>query len=285
MRLLITTLNFKIIRKLFRFLWRLLKLCVVLALGLNSLTFIVLSYRKADDAFVEECSRTVVTRFPTVLHVRDGQAGDVEGREGDAEPLSREIPAGTEVKVLAVYAEGFSGRVKPHWYNVHQDWYVELEDGSRGHAVLPEACIGTVCEDPEGNRMEIRDVRRRNAENGEVRYVLYTEGSSQAWEVEDLYFPVPRTSRAYAYPVYTDNPGIKGLSLSLGRGFYSYPFIMDLFVLPYWLRLALGVLGVVPDGYEDGGAVGAGAVGNGSCASCCYSPFISRNAQRFVNGG
>lgn len=164
MRLLITTLNFKIIRKLFRFLWRLLKLCVVLALGLNSLTFIVLSYRKADDAFVEECSRTVVTRFPTVLHVRDGQAGDVEGREGDAEPLSREIPAGTEVKVLAVYAEGFSGRVKPHWNNVHQDWYVELEDGSRGHAVLPEACIGTVCEDPEGNRMEIRDVRRRNAE-------------------------------------------------------------------------------------------------------------------------
>lgn len=84
MRLLVTTLNFKIMRKLFRFLWRLLKLCVVLALGLNSLTFIVLSYIKADDAFVEECSRTVVTRFPTVLHVRDGQTGDVEGRGGDA---------------------------------------------------------------------------------------------------------------------------------------------------------------------------------------------------------
>jgi hypothetical protein len=99
--------------------------------------------------------------------------------------------------------------------------------------------------DKEGNTHVITDIRKNKEQPDKAPYSIFIDEGKQSCKLSDFTFMKERNSRGYAYPIYTDNPGITGLSLSLGKGFYSYPFIIDIFFIPYWLRLILGISGIL----------------------------------------
>lgn len=241
------------IKRILRFIWKWVAFLLVCILALNSITFLVLTYRKADQAYIDECTREIRTRFKTTLtavntssEVKDFKERLKDLSEAEAGRLvTKEIPAGTKVKVLAIYRKELNGKTKPRYYNIYQEHLIELPDGTRGYAELPEACIGMRLEDKDGNSHTITDIRKREAKHGESPYYILIDGGKQSYEFKDFIFLHDKNSRGYTWPVYTDNPGITGLRLSLGKGFYSYPFIFDLFIIPYWIRLILGIFGVL----------------------------------------
>lgn len=232
------------LKRFFRFIRKTIVFLFVCALALNCITFIALSYRKADESYIEECSKVVRTQFKTQLTVVQTDEKAESGSTSEP-PVVMDIPVGTQVKVLAIYQKGLNGNTKPYYYNIYQKRLIELPDGTRGYAELPEACLGMKLKDKEGNTHMITDIRKRKEVQGKAPYYIFIDSGKQSYELSDFTFVKDRTSRAYAYPVYTDNPGISGLSLSLGKGFYSYPFIIDLFVIPFWLRLVLGFSGLL----------------------------------------
>ena len=231
-------------KKFFRFIRKTVVFLLVCALALNSITFIALSYRKADESYIEECSKVVRTKFKTQLTVVQTDEKAESGFTSEP-PVIMDIPVGTQVKVLAIYQKGLNGNTKPYYYNIYQDRLIELPDGTRGYAELPEACLGMKIKDKTGKTHIITGIGKEKAEQGENPYFLLFDGEKQHHSFKDFTFQKERNSRGYAYPIYTDNPGITGLSLSLGKGFYSYPFIIDIFFIPYWLRLILGIFGIL----------------------------------------
>ncbi len=231
-------------KKFFRFIRKTVVFLLVCALALNSITFIALSYRKADESYIEECSKVVRTKFKTQLTVVQTDEKAESGSTSEP-PVVMDIPVGTQVKVLAIYQMGLNGNTKPYYYNIYQKRLIELPDGTRGYAELPEACLGMKIKDKTGKTHIITGIGKEKAEQGENPYFLLFDGEKQHHSFKDFTFQKEWTSHGYAYPIYTDNPGITGLSLSLGKGFYSYPFIIDIFFIPYWLRLILGISGIL----------------------------------------
>lgn len=231
-------------KKFFRFIRKTVVFLLVCALALNSITFIALSYRKADESYIEECSKVVRTKFKTQLTVVQTDEKAESGSMSEP-PVIMDIPVGTQVKVLAIYKKGLNGDVKPYYYNFYQDRLIELPDGTRGYAKFPEACLGMKLKDKEGNTHVITDIRKNKEQPDKAPYSIFIDEGKQSCKLSDFTFMKERNSHGYAYPIYTDNPGITGLSLSLGKGFYSYPFIIDIFFIPYWLRLILGISGIL----------------------------------------
>lgn len=231
-------------KKIFRFIRKVIVFLFVCALALNSITFIALSYRKADESYIEECSKVVRTKFKTQLTVVQTDEKAAPGFTSEP-PVVMDIPVGTQVKVLAIYQKGLNGNTKPYYYNIYQKRLIELPDGTRGYAELPEACLGMKIKDKTGKTHIITGIGKEKAEQGENPYFLLFDGEKQHHSFKDFTFQKEWTSHGYAYPIYTDNPGITGLSLSFGKGFYSYPFIIDIFFIPYWLRLILGISGIL----------------------------------------
>lgn len=232
------------LKRFFRFIRKTIVFLFVCALALNCITFIALSYRKADESYIEECSKMVRTKFKTQLTVVQTDEKAESGSMSEP-PVIMDIPVGTQVKVLAIYQEGLNGNTKPYYYNIYQKRLIELPDGTRGYAELPEACLGMKIKDKTGKTHIITGIGKEKAEQGENQYFLLFDGEKQHHSFKDFTFQKEWTSHGYAYPIYTDNPGITGLSLSLGKGFYSYPFIIDIFFIPYWLRLILGISGIL----------------------------------------
>lgn len=232
------------LKRFFRFIRKTIVFLFVCALALNSITFIALSYRKADESYIEECSKVVRTQFKTQLTVVQTDEKAESGSTSEP-PVVMDIPVGTQVKVLAIYQKGLNGNTKPYYYNIYQKRLIELPDGTRGYAELPEACLGMKIKDKTGKTHIITGIGKEKAEQGENPYFLLFDGEKQHHSFKDFTFQKEWTSHGYAYPIYTDNPGITGLSLSLGKGFYSYPFIIDIFFIPYWLRLILGISGIL----------------------------------------
>lgn len=231
-------------KRFFRFIRKTIVFLFVCALALNSITFIALSYRKADESYIEECSKVVRTKFKTQLTVVQTDEKAESGSMSEP-PVIMDIPVGTQVKVLAIYKRGLNGDVKPYYYNFYQDRLIELPDGTRGYAKFPEACLGMKLKDKEGNTHVITDIRKNKEQPDKAPYSIFIDEGKQSCKLSDFTFMKERNSHGYAYPIYTDNPGITGLSLSLGKGFYSYPFIIDIFFIPYWLRLILGISGIL----------------------------------------
>lgn len=228
----------------FRFIRKTIVFLFVCALALNSITFIALSYRKADESYIEECSKVVRTKFKTQLTVVQTDEKTESGSMSEP-PVIMDIPVGTPVKVLAIYQKGLNGNTKPYYYNIYQKRLIELPDGTRGYAELPEACLGMKIKDKTGKTHIITGIGKEKAEQGENPYFLLFDGEKQHHSFKDFTFQKEWTSHGYAYPIYIGNPEIAGLSLSLGKGFYSYPFIIDIFFIPYWLRLILGISGIL----------------------------------------
>ncbi len=231
-------------KKIFRFIRKTVVFLLVCALALNSITFIALSYRKADESYIEECSKVVRTKFKTQLTVVQTDEKAEPGSTSEP-PVVMDIPVGTQVKVLAIYQKGLNGNTKPYYYNIYQKRLIELPDGTRGYAELPEACLGMKIKDKTGKTHIITGIGKEKAEQGENPYFLLFDGEKQHHSFKDFTFQKEWTSHGYAYPIYIGNPEIAGLSLSLGKGFYSYPFIIDIFFIPYWLRLILGISGIL----------------------------------------
>lgn len=231
-------------KKIFRFIRKTVVFLLVCALALNSITFIALSYRKADESYIEECSKVVRTKFKTQLTVVQTDEKAEPGFTSEP-PVVMDIPVGTQVKVLAIYQKGLNGNTKPYYYNIYQKRLIELPDGTRGYAELPEACLGMKIKDKTGKTHIITGIGKEKAEQGENPYFLLFDGEKQHHSFKDFTFQKEWTSHGYAYPIYIGNPEIAGLSLSLGKGFYSYPFIIDIFFIPYWLRLILGISGIL----------------------------------------
>ena len=231
-------------KKIFRFIRKTVVFLLVCALALNSITFIALSYRKADESYIEECSKVVRTKFKTQLTVVQTDEKAEAGFTSEP-PVVMDIPVGTQVKVLAIYQKGLNGNTKPYYYNIYQKRLIELPDGTRGYAELPEACLGMKIKDKTGKTHIITGIGKEKAEQGENPYFLLFDGEKQHHSFKDFTFQKEWTSHGYAYPIYIGNPEIAGLSLSLGKGFYSYPFIIDIFFIPYWLRLILGISGIL----------------------------------------
>lgn len=231
-------------KKFFRFIRKTVVFLLVCALALNSITFIALSYRKADESYIEECSKVVRTKFKTQLTVVQTDEKAEPGFTSEP-PVVMDIPVGTQVKVLAIYQKGLNGNTKPYYYNIYQKRLIELPDGTRGYAELPEACLGMKIKDKTGKTHIITGIGKEKAEQGENPYFLLFDGEKQHHSFKDFTFQKEWTSHGYAYPIYIGNPEIAGLSLSLGKGFYSYPFIIDIFFIPYWLRLILGISGIL----------------------------------------
>lgn len=231
-------------KRFFRFIRKTIVFLFVCALALNSITFIALSYRKADESYIEECSKVVRTKFKTQLTVVQTDEKAESGSMSEP-PVIMDIPVGTQVKVLAIYKRGLNGDVKPYYYNFYQDRLIELPNGTRGYAKFPEACLGMKLKDKEGNTHVITDIRKNKEQPDKAPYSIFIDEGKQSCKLSDFTFMKERNSHGYAYPIYTDNPGITGLSLSLGKGFYSYPFIIDIFFIPYWLRLILGISGIL----------------------------------------
>lgn len=231
-------------KKIFRFIRKTIVFLFVCALALNSITFIALSYRKADESYIEECSKVVRTKFKTQLTVVQTDEKAESGSMSEP-PVIMDIPVGTQVKVLAIYQKGLNGNTKPYYYNIYQKRLIELPDGTRGYAELPEACLGMKIKDKTGKTHIITGIGKEKAEQGENPYFLLFDGEKQHHSFKDFTFQKEWTSHGYAYPIYIGNPEIAGLSLSLGKGFYSYPFIIDIFFIPYWLRLILGISGIL----------------------------------------
>lgn len=231
-------------KKIFRFIRKTVVFLLVCALALNSITFIALSYRKADESYIEECSKVVRTKFKTQLTVVQTDEKAESGFTSEP-PVVMDIPVGTQVKVLAIYQKGLNGNTKPYYYNIYQKRLIELPDGTRGYAELPEACLGMKIKDKTGKTHIITGIGKEKAEQGENPYFLLFDGEKQHHSFKDFTFQKEWTSHGYAYPIYIGNPEIAGLSLSLGKGFYSYPFIIDIFFIPYWLRLILGISGIL----------------------------------------
>lgn len=231
-------------KRFFRFIRKTIVFLFVCALALNSITFIALSYRKADESYIEECSKVVRTKFKTQLTVVQTDEKAESGSMSEP-PVIMDIPVGTQVKVLAIYQKGLNGNTKPYYYNIYQDRLIELPDGTRGYAKFPEACLGMKLKDKEGNTHVITDIRKNKEQPDKAPYSIFIDEGKQSCKLSDFTFMKERNSHGYAYPIYTDNPGITGLSLSLGKGFYSYPFIIDIFFIPYWLRLILGISGIL----------------------------------------
>lgn len=232
------------LKRFFRFIRKTVVFLLVCALALNSITFIALSYRKADESYIEECSKVVRTKFKTQLTVVQTDEKAEPGSTSEP-PVVMDIPVGTQVKVLAIYQKGLSGNTKPYYYNIYQKRLIELPDGTRGYAELPEACLGMKIKDKTGKTHIITGIGKEKAEQGENPYFLLFDGEKQHHSFKDFTFQKEWTSHGYAYPIYIGNPEIAGLSLSLGKGFYSYPFIIDIFFIPYWLRLILGISGIL----------------------------------------
>ena len=232
------------LKRFFRFIRKTIVFLFVCALALNSITFIALSYRKADESYIEECSKVVRTKFKTQLTVVQTDEKAESGSTSEP-PVVMDIPVGTQVKVLAIYQKGLNGNTKPYYYNIYQKRLIELPDGTRGYAKFPEACLGMKLKDKEGNTHVITDIRKNKEQPDKAPYSIFIDEGKQSCKLSDFTFMKERNSRGYAYPIYTDNPGITGLSLSLGKGFYSYPFIIDIFFIPYWLRLILGISGIL----------------------------------------
>lgn len=232
------------LKRFFRFIRKTVVFLLVCALALNSITFIALSYRKADESYIEECSKVVRTKFKTQLTVVQTDEKAESGSMSEP-PVIMDIPVGTQVKVLAIYQKGLNGNTKPYYYNIYQKRLIELPDGTRGYAELPEACLGMKIKDKTGKTHIITGIGKEKAEQGENPYFLLFDGEKQHHSFKDFTFQKEWTSHGYAYPIYIGNPEIAGLSLSLGKGFYSYPFIIDIFVIPYWLRLILGISGIL----------------------------------------
>ena len=231
-------------KKFFRFIRKTVVFLLVCALALNCITFIALSYRKADESYIEECSKVIRTKFKTQLTVVQTDEKAESGSTSEP-PVVMDIPVGTQVKVLAIYQKGLNGNTKPYYYNIYQKRLIELPDGTRGYAELPEACLGMKIKDKTGKTHIITGIGKEKAEQDENPYFLLFDGEKQHHSFKDFTFQKEWTSHGYAYPIYTDNPGITRLSLSLGKGFYSYPFIIDIFFIPYWLRLILGISGIL----------------------------------------
>lgn len=231
-------------KKFFRFIRKTVVFLLVCALALNSITFIALSYRKADESYIEECSKVVRTKFKTQLTVVQTDEKAEPGSTSEP-PVVMDIPVGTQVKVLAIYQKGLNGNTKPYYYNIYQKRLIELPDGTRGYAELPEACLGMKIKDKTGKTHIITGIGKEKAEQGENPYFLLFDGEKQHHSFKDFTFQKEWTSHGYAYPIYIGNPEIAGLSLPLGKGFYSYPFIIDIFFIPYWLRLILGISGIL----------------------------------------
>ena len=231
-------------KRFFRFIRKTIVFLFVCALALNSITFIALSYRKADESYIEECSKVVRTKFKTQLTVVQTDEKAESGSMSEP-PVIMDIPVGTPVKVLAIYKKGLNGNTKPYYYNIYQKRLIELPDGTRGYAKFPEACLGMKLKDKEGNTHVITDIRKNKEQPDKAPYSIFIDEGKQSCKLSDFTFMKERNSHGYAYPIYTDNPGITGLSLSLGKGFYSYPFIIDIFFIPYWLRLILGISGIL----------------------------------------
>ena len=232
------------LKRFFRFIRKTIVFLFVCALALNYITFIALSYRKADESYIEECSKVVRTKFKTQLTVVQTDEKAEPGSTSEP-PVVMDIPVGTQVKVLAIYQKGLNGNTKPYYYNIYQKRLIELPDGTRGYAELPEACLGMKIKDKTGKTHIITGIGKEKAEQGENPHFLLFDGEKQHHSFKDFTFQKEWTSHGYAYPIYTDNPGITGLSLSLGKGFYSYPFIINIFFIPYWLRLILGISGIL----------------------------------------
>ena len=233
-------------KKIFRFIWKLIVLCIILALGLNFFTLTRLSFNKADESFAQECARTVRTQFATTLTpipLQKDESGMYTGIN---------VPAGTRVKILAVYMEGLFDKTAPQYCSIYQDLYIELPDGTRGYAKVPEACIGLKCRDSQGNETVITGLVEQDKGPTEPPYALKLKDIAGVYQFSDITF-----IRDGAFPVFVYNEVAQSakksrlynnsisIFLAGGDGYYSFPYIIDKYAIPRNLRTVLGVAGIL----------------------------------------
>lgn len=238
-------------KKILRFIWRLIVLCIILALGLNFFTLTRLSFNKADESYAMECARTVRTQFATTLTPIPLQ------KDENGMYTGINVPAGTRVKILAVYMEGLFDKTAPQYYSIYQDLYIELPDGTRGYAKVPEACIGLKCRDSQGNETVITGLVEQDKGPKEPPYALKLKDTGGAYQFSDISFVHDSNSRDRAFPVFVYNEVAQSakksrlynnsisMFLAGGDGYYSFPYIIDKYAIPGNVRMVLGVAGIL----------------------------------------
>ena len=239
-------------------LWRVLLFVVALPISVwistsiwveSRTLFQKLSFKTADETAALEKAVEMTTTMPTELKVVSDMGWKTE-----------ELKAGTTVKVLGTYMEGLGRRIDgytkiaPDIYKPSQYFYIELADGTRGAAQLPEIMKGRRIVVGSGDTLTVSAVKK-NDSGTKHPYTYSVEGSKESYEWGDFKcVDEDGETMVYSFPL----PGVtpKQLKKQLNiprflsipaheqRGFFIFPRYekWNMYRLKPWLRSRLMVI-------------------------------------------
>lgn len=138
----------------------------------------MLSYKPINEEMALERAVEVKTAIATKMTVLSDSV------------FEKDVTAGTPVKVLGAYMRDLSYRndeyhnLSPRNYTPGQYYYIELPDGSRGAAVLPEALIGrrivVTKGDDAGDTLVVSGVKKNKSQDT-YPFDYYAEGKKKPY--------------------------------------------------------------------------------------------------------
>lgn len=164
---------------------------IIIAIGVSAYTsvyiwiqkrtfFEKLTYKPVTEQVALEQSFTIKTVLSTELHVVSGS---------DEKKLT--VPEGTTVKYLGVYMrklnyrQDYYNESSPKYYSPDQYFFIELPNGTRGVAVLPEMIIGKRIVTNSGDTLTVSGIRK-NSSNDRYPYDFSMNGSTQTYKWDDF---------------------------------------------------------------------------------------------------
>lgn len=135
-----------------------------------------LTYKPLTEQKALEHAFLMKTVLPTELHVISGS---------DETKVS--VPAGTNVKYLGVYMRMLNFRsdyyceASPTFYSPDQYFFIELPDGTRGAAILPEMIIGKEIVTNSGDTLTVSGIRKNNSSD-RFPYDFLVNSNSQTYK-------------------------------------------------------------------------------------------------------
>lgn len=138
-----------------------------------------LTYKPVTEQVALERSYTMRTVLPTELYVVSGS---------DESKIN--VPAGTEVRCFGTYMRMLNYRqdsyseCSPLYYSPDQFFFIELPDGTRGAAQLPETLIGKKIVVDSGETLTVSGIRKKG--EGRYPYEFLVNGNSQTYQWGDF---------------------------------------------------------------------------------------------------
>ena len=139
-----------------------------------------LTYKPVTEQVALDRSFTLKTVLPTEMHVL-----------ASVDPGTVNVPAGTTVKYLGVYMRMLNFRSdyyhesSPKYYSPDQYFLIELPDGTRGVAALPEIIIGKKIVTNSGDTLTVSGIKK-NSSKDQYPYDFLVEGSKETYKWDDF---------------------------------------------------------------------------------------------------